>query len=206
MIFTVYIIDTTNLPMYNRLFCTRLCNEYAISSIQQTTQGDKIMSYWIPFGILAVVALSFVKWCIPFLKQREDHNEKHVSEETPPPETEVANREDYDNWLLEPGEQYVRIPHAGTHTLLSSTVPPEDILAGNFKKGQWIDFVVGYRTARSPSFRVGGEVQKSRMVTVCNEPARETVLTCEKDGMRIVLLLSVAINQQEAIVMITGAQ
>lgn len=119
---------------------------------------------------------------------------------------EIADDDDYDSWLLKPIEEYVRIPMAGTHMVLASTLSSDDLLSGNFQTGQWINFVVGYHPIGSPSFEIGGVVQKSRMIKIDGEPVRETMLTDEKNGRRLLLLLGVVINRQTANLMVTGVQ
>lgn len=119
---------------------------------------------------------------------------------------EIADDDDYDSWLLKPGEEYVRIPMAGTHMVIASTLSSDDLLSGNFQTGQWINFIVGYHPVGSPSFQIGGVVQKSRMIKTDGGPVRETMLTDEKNGKRLLLLLGVVINRQAANLMVTGVQ
>ncbi|MBU1132542.1 hypothetical protein KKC32_04860 [Patescibacteria group bacterium] len=119
---------------------------------------------------------------------------------------EIADDDDYDSWLLKPGEEYVRIHMARTHMVLASTLSSDDLLSGNFQTGQWINFIVGYHPVGSPSFEIGGMVQKSRMIRIDGETVRETMLTDEKNGRRLLLLLGVVINRQAANLMVTGVQ
>lgn len=114
--------------------------------------------------------------------------------------------DDYDSWLLKPGEEYVRLPMAGTHMVLASTISSDDLLSGNFQTGQWINFIVGYHPIGSPSFEIGGMVRKSRIIKIDGESVRETILTDEKNGKRLLLLLGVVISKQAANLMVTGVQ
>lgn len=158
------------------------------------------MWYLISIGVLALGLILVKVW--PGRKSAK----RIQTEESDLIKVEEVTDDDYDTWLLEPGEDYVRIPIAGTYIVLACTIPFEELLSGNFQTGQWLNFIVGYHPIGSPSFEIGGVVKKSRMINPNDEPVRETMLTDEKNGRRLLLLLGVAINKQVATMMVTGVQ